>query len=101
MLALLVATPYNRFDAALGIYENKVLAIPMAFVGIISIFSLASFFMKGVVGSILCAIGKETMSILVGHFAAFKLVIAIQVILLSLPFKTMLYHPGYDVSGYW
>ena len=57
--------------------------------------------MKGGVGSILCTIGEETMSILVGHFAAFKLVIAIQVILLSLPFKTMLSHPGYDVSGYW
>lgn len=100
-LLLFLTSHNNHFDCALGIYENHLLAIPMAFVGTACIITLSSFCRKSAVYDIFKSIGKETICILIGHFAAFKLVVAFQILLLGLPFKAMLSHPCYDVSGYW
>lgn len=100
-LLLVLAAPSNRFDSALGIYGNRLLAIPMAAIGITCTLALSSLAGKGAVSGILGCVGKNTMCVLVGHMAAFKLVIALQMLLTGLPISAILSHPCHEVSGCW
>lgn len=101
-IVLTIIRQYNTTDVSMALYENRFLVIVGSCSGIIFIMMLSDILSNiGQFSRILCFIGKNTMTVLIGHFAAFKILIILQVLIFDAPTTDILSHPCYDVSGLW
>lgn len=92
----------NSFDMAFAEYSNYFLALPMAFCGITMIVVISDILTSvPIIKRGLSYTGRHSLSVLIGHLAAFKIVILLQIILNSINICAILSHPCYDVSGFW
>ena len=100
---LVLMCAVNNVDIAMGIYQNRLLVFPGAVIGIIMILLISSMLSNvRIISKMLSYLGQHTMSILIGHFLAFKIVIVVQMLLCDLPVSVIMSHPCYDVSrGWW
>lgn len=98
---LVILKPYNQVDVSASIYSSRILAIVGSVVGIVSTLVLSELIAKLGHSGWIEFIGRNTMSVLIGHFAAFKLVTCAIIISGSIPVSAILSHPCYKVSGLW
>lgn len=99
---LVLICPVNNVDIAMGIYQNRFFAFSGAIIGINMILLVSSLLSNvRIVSKTLSYFGQHTMSVLIGHFLAFKIVIVAQMLLRDLPFNVLMAHPCYDVSNGW
>lgn len=91
----------NRPDMAFHQYGNMFIYLFSSFVGILSVLAFCSLISRFPFFSCLKELGKRTIWILIGHFAAFKIVTIAQMIAFSLPFGTVFTHPCNLVDGFW
>lgn len=93
--------PNNQVDVSAGLYSNICLALAGSIAGIAAIILLSEIIARFGHSGWIEFIGQHTMSILIGHFAAFKLVTLAIIILNSIQVSAILSHPCYKVSGVW
>lgn len=80
----------------------NVLKSLIAIVGIAFMMSSCALLEKIVnIGTFFAYVGRNTMSILIGHFAVFKVVTIIQVLSAGVSYSFFMSHPCYDVSFPW
>lgn len=102
LVFLVLLRPYNFLDVSAAFYGNRICAIIGSCIGIIMVLSLSDLF-KGqkCFSKTFRFLGERTMSVLIGHFAAFKIVVIVQVLFRGVSSNYILSHPCYDVSGLW
>lgn len=100
---LLITCTGNRFDIALHVFSNPVLATVCPWVGIVGIICLSSLLAElPARPGTLSYIGIHSMSVLIGQFAAFKAVTIIQIAVLpQFDTKCLTAHPCLLISGGW
>lgn len=102
LVALILLRPHNSMDVSSAMYENRFFAMAGSCLGIVFILALSSLISKArSISRVLSYVGKNSMSVLIGHFAAFKLVVVVQVMAFGASTIHILSHPCYDVSGLW
>ncbi|MCQ2137434.1 MAG: acyltransferase [Bacteroidales bacterium] len=99
VLVLSVTTDLTGSIAGIGVLKLMV-SILVACAGIVFLIQCASLIKTKVVQNVLAYIGRNTMSILIWHFAAFKLIVIAQVLLRNAGIENILAHPCYDVSSW-
>lgn len=100
---LLITCTGNRFDIALHVFSNPVLATVCPWVGIVGIICISSLLAElPARPGTLSYIGIHSMSVLIGQFAAFKAVTIIQIAVLpQFDIKCLTAHPCLMISGGW
>ena len=101
MLAVFFISRFNHSD--LAFHQDGIIPVfwLSALVGIFSVLFLCASISRGRVASFLSEWGQKTIWILIGHFAAFKLVTLIQMACFRLPGDTIFSHPCNQVGGAW
>ena len=99
---LLMIKPYNQVDYSASLYSSIPLAIFGSIVGIVFILFLSDLIKNSkFITKFFSFYGRKSMNILIGHFAAFKIVILFQVLITGASMQMILSHPCYDISSYW
>lgn len=99
VLILSVATDLTGRIVGAGLWEI-VISILVACAGIVFLILCGSLVKTKAIQNGLAYIGRNTMSILIWHFAAFKIVVIAQVLIRNAGIENILAHPGYDVSSW-
>ena len=102
LVVLIVLRPHNAMDVSSAFYDNRLFAVVGSCLGIIFVLTSSELLKKMTkLSRLFCYVGKNTMPVLIGHFAAFKAVVIIQVMMMGASTRFILSHPCYDVSGAW
>ena len=101
-LALTVcASFFNHPDFSQGQFGNIAIYIPSAIFGVICILSFSKMISKYFKAGFLSSCGRNSIWILIGHFAAFKLITILQIATMHLPSEVLFSHPCHIISGIW
>lgn len=102
LLLVIICACLNGVDMSQGQYGLIPLFIISSAAGIVMTYSFSARLAKSdKLISLLSFAGKRTMWILIGHFAAFKLVTASQMLIDNAPFERIFSHPCYKLHGAW
>lgn len=102
-IILFLSAPVNRVSFSTNTYQNKILFIPIALVGIVGVYSLSilSVKRKNIVGDILIWLGKNSIAILIWQFIAFKIITLIQIIYYKEDISNISMFPYFYTSIIW
>ena len=98
---LLLLMKFNNPDMAMHTYGNPVLFLLSSFIGVIGVLSCSRIASGSGISTRMSEYGRKTIWVLIGHFAAFKIVTLIQMWMNSLPFETIFTHPCNNIGGLW
>lgn len=83
----------------LGVLKTMI-SILVACAGIVFLIQCGSLIKTKFIQKGLAYIGRNTMSVLIWHFAAFKIIVIAQVLIRNAGIENILAHPCYDVSSW-
>lgn len=102
-LILIISLRYNTFDIAYNNYGHFYISIGTSLLGTLMTICVSSIITieSASVRKYLCYIGQKSMWILIGHFAAFKIVILFEILYYHVPMSNIFAHPTFNAYGIW